>query len=222
MKKFIEELKLISYKGEQAVLPMSGFAQGNVVLVSGEMFICEDEENGIWRKVLTNIDLNDYYTKAEFDELYAGKMQLIEDLVSGRLYEYTQDFKQNFVTKAEHETFKAEFADQLSALEENIAAFAEWKSLKEQEVEKCQEDINTLSSYVSWLSGEWRPILDAYVRNDLLLQISAETMALISKQETIDEFFERLCRKLDMFEREATVAQALSGTQAVLGIRYEN
>lgn len=82
---FLNDLKIVNYKGEADELPTDDICIGDSWNVNGGIYICEQNDPEIkWRRMCTENDLSAYYTKLELDEKYIQHVDIVSGLVSRR------------------------------------------------------------------------------------------------------------------------------------------
>lgn len=136
---------------------------------AGGLYLCEGfgkADGAEWRRICTEDDLSAYYTKAEFDEKYVQHVGLVSELVSGRLYEFSEGFKARFVTKAEAQEWLDESSKAISGYIESAREFAEWRESEQARADAYAQEVAALSARVeemaesqasalsSWASGQ--------------------------------------------------------------------
>ena len=227
LRKFMESLKLVNFKGREPLLPTYA-SIGDVYEIGDAFFVCEgyvDKNTSKWRRLCTENDLSAYYSKEEFDEKYTQHIGLISSFVDESLYEYSEDFKNRFITKDEAESWKDESLRKIAEYSQSISSLFAWRDAEQSRVDSFIQSIDELSAFVKEMKTSQAEALSSWI---------IEQTALIStKLSELDSFRDELQRKLDESEDKihfvSTEVAILSGAfeqikrgkQQVLGERYE-
>ena len=227
LKLFMNDLKLINFKGYNEFLPGSAKI-GDVYCVDNKFYICEsiDKENGAqWRRLCTEADLSAYYTKLEFDEKYVQHIGLISELVSGNLYEYSEDFKNRFITKADAQEWRDESFRRISDYVESINELLEWRASEQRRVDEYTQTIDELSAFVEEMKLSQAEILSSWISEQSCL-ISSKLQELDLMYADLEQRLNDSEQKLQLVSTEVAILsgafdQIRKGKQEVLGERYE-
>jgi len=227
LKLFMNDLKLINFKGYNEFLPGSAKI-GDVYCVNNKFYICESidkEEGAQWRRLCTEDDLSAYYTKLEFDEKYVQHIGLISELVSGNLYEYSEDFKNRFITKADAQEWRDESFRRISDYVESINELLEWRASEQRRVDEYTQTIDELSAFVEEMKLSQAEILSSWISEQSNL-ISSKLQELDLMYADLEQRLNDSEQKLQLVSTEVAILsgafdQIRKGKQEVLGERYE-
>ena len=221
---FYRDLKLVKFRGYiNGELPQGDVAVGDVYILNNSVYVCEkaDKTGAKWRHLCTDEDLLLFYTKEEFDEKYFQHIELISALVSGDLYEYSEDFKNRFIKKedaAELMALNQEYAERLNDLHT-------WRDEQQIRVDEYIAAVNELSAYVQDVSLNQNLTLSTWMIEQSGI-IEAKLNELFEMQRDLEQ---KVDSTEEIVHRVSTEVAILSGAlnairngeQSVLGERYE-
>ena len=225
----LDDLKIVNYKGERSDLPRDGMRIGDVYKVDGKYYVfigfLKNGQPEYKRVLFEGEELSDYYTKTEFDDLYANSMGLISSWLRHNVEEYSEDFYNRFMPRAELEQWISMATSSIQAYTESIQKLAAWRDEKAASMDQFVSSYYELSSLleqvrsdISQSVADWKDEkqreYDTYVgsMNAKYAQLRAEVDGFASRLGKVD---------FNVGVLSSLFEQILAGKQEILEVDYE-
>ncbi len=218
--KFIDDLNIVNFKGYADVLPTEDVLVGDVWVVDNHMFICEcnDKNNIVWRKIYTTEDLAAYYTKVEFEHIYVEHMQLIDSMINGQLYGYSEEFKQRFISKEDAEAWKNETTKKVEKCQNYINEILNWRNDIQVRVDELTEILSNIRLNQEAIVNDWIERQKQLIA-EKLTELNGVYASLNNTLNKNTETVRILSTEVSILNR--ALSNIRNGKQQVLEERYE-
>ena len=224
----MDDLKIVNYKGEAGMLPVSLTRAGDTYKVDGKVYVCFDASRPgeyKWGRVVFADELSSYYTKDEFDELYVNYIKSVKDWLHHDVYEYTKDFYDRFVKKTEFEELIRRVDQSIEEYASSLASLHAWRDETQARVDEfavdAAEKIAAMNEFLSNASGvvsDWMNENNEKI-DKALADLSSRYDSLVSQLSGIRSDMHLLSNEVGILSGEIT--QIRHGSQELVKVEYE-
>lgn len=221
---FRKNLHLVNFRGEFQNLPVKDVEVGDAVIMKCGLYICyeaEYESQPKWKRLLTDSDLDNFYTKEEIDLLYLEKTPALKEFIEAKREDILSTIYENFVTKEDIDS-------RLSGLQDYIAEIERlqtWQAEQQQLIDEYHESTDAALAEFEEIKASWEAALDNWISE----QESSLSAKITEFEEYAEEAKDRLSKTDDLlgkliadcYELSGAYVRAKKGKQKVVGEGYE-